>query len=145
MSNNKITAQRYHDFSYGHRVYGHESKCAHAHGHNGRIHFIVEAEKLDNIGRVMDFSVIKEKLCSFLEDEWDHKFLLWENDPWAEEFKKLDPNGIVILNFNPTAELMAQYLVEVIGPKRLAGTGVTLQSVTVEETRKCSCTFIKGE
>lgn len=27
----------YHDISCGHRVYGHESKCAHLHGHNYRI------------------------------------------------------------------------------------------------------------
>lgn len=136
----KITATRYHDFSTGHRVYGHESKCAHLHGHNYRIHLTVEADALDTVGRVMDFSAIKEHLCYWLENEWDHKFLVWEQDPFAKSLKELDPKGTVIVNFNPTAENMGQYLVDVVGPKQLAGTGVRLVSVNIEETRKCNVT-----
>ncbi|HET9130028.1 MAG TPA: 6-carboxytetrahydropterin synthase, partial [Terriglobia bacterium] len=74
-------AKRYHDISCGHRVYGHESKCAHLHGHNYRVHFVCEAEQLDQVGRVIDFSEIKHRLCEWLEDNWDHKFLMWEQDP----------------------------------------------------------------
>lgn len=134
-------AHRYHDISTGHRVYQHESKCAHLHGHNYRVHFTVEAPQLDKIGRVMDFSVIKEKLCMWLEDNWDHKFLVWEQDPWAIILKETDPEGTIVVGFNPTAENMAQYLVEVVGPVQLEGTGVTLTHVAIEETRKCSCSF----
>jgi 6-pyruvoyltetrahydropterin/6-carboxytetrahydropterin synthase len=136
-----ITASRYHDFSAGHRVFGHESKCAHLHGHNYRIHFTVEAPELDSVGRVMDFSVIKEKLSMWLEDEWDHKFLVWEKDPWALALKALDLEGTVITPFNPTAENMAEYLVNTIAPIRLSGTGVVLISAVIEETRKCSCEY----
>ena len=136
----KITATRYHDFSTGHRVYGHESKCAHLHGHNYRIHLTVEAEQLDTVGRVMDFSAIKEHLCYWLEEEWDHKFLVWEQDPFAQALKELDFNGTVVVNFNPTAENMGQYLIDVVGPKQLEGTGVRLVSVNIEETRKCNVT-----
>ena len=134
----KITATRYHDFSTGHRVYGHESKCSHLHGHNYRITFTVEAEQLDTVGRVMDFSVIKEKLCVWLEEYWDHKFLVWEQDPFAKSLKELDPDGTVVVNFNPTAENMGQYLIDVVGPKQLAGTNVKLTKVIIEETRKCA-------
>ena len=136
----KITATRYHDFSTGHRVYGHESKCAHLHGHNYRIHLTVEADALDSVGRVMDFSAIKEHLCYWLEEEWDHKFLVWEQDPFAQALKELDFNGTVVVNFNPTAENMGQYLIDVVGPKQLEGTGVRLVSVNIEETRKCNVT-----
>jgi len=136
----KITATRYHDFSTGHRVYGHESKCAHLHGHNYRIHLTVEAEQLDTVGRVMDFSAIKEHLCYWLEEEWDHKFLVWEQDPFASSLKELDPDGTVVVNFNPTAENMGQYLINVVGPKQLAGTNVKLVNVNIEETRKCNVT-----
>lgn len=138
----KWQASRYHDFSTGHRVYGHESKCAHAHGHNYRIHFDC-AGSLDSVGRVIDFSVIKERLCDWLEDNWDHKFLLWEQDPWCPTFNEIDPDGLVIVPFNPTAENMAQYLVEVIAPKQLEGTGVELIKCVIEETRKCSASFIR--
>lgn len=133
-----ITATRYHDFSTGHRVYGHESKCAHLHGHNYRITFTVEAEQLDTIGRVMDFSVIKSHLCEWLEEHWDHKFLVFKDDPWATVLKETDPDGVVVVDFNPTAENMGQHLVETVGPTQLAGTGVQLIKVVIEETRKCS-------
>lgn len=129
----KIKAVRYHDFCAAHRVYGHENKCAHLHGHNYRIHFHVEADNLDKIGRVVDFSVIKKTLCNWLEKYWDHKFLIWEKDPLGKSLKKLDPEGVVFTPFNPTAENMAQYLMEkgIDGP-------YTLSKVIVEETRKCS-------
>lgn len=134
----KITATRYHDFSTGHRVYGHESKCGHLHGHNYRITFTVEADSLDTVGRVMDFSVIKDLLCEWLEENWDHKFLVYREDPWADTLKDLDPNGVVIVNFNPTAENMGQYLIDFVGPRQLQGTGVQLVRVSIEETRKCT-------
>lgn len=133
-------AKRYHDISCGHRVFQHESKCAHLHGHNYRVHFTCEAEKLDSIGRVIDFSDIKSRLCMWLEDEWDHKTLIWENDPWAKVLPSIDPT-IVIVPFNPTAENIAQYLVEVVGPQQLQGTGIKLVHCDVEETRKCSASF----
>lgn len=136
----KITATRYHDFSTGHRVYGHESKCAHLHGHNYRIHLTVEADELDSVGRVMDFSAIKTHLCYWLEDNWDHKFLVWEKDPFATALKEIDSEGTVVVNFNPTAENMGQYLIDVVGPAQLAGTGVKLVNVNIEETRKCNVT-----
>jgi 6-pyruvoyltetrahydropterin/6-carboxytetrahydropterin synthase len=154
MSFSTVTAERYHDISCGHRVVGHENRCRHLHGHNYRIHFRVglgrDSNEVDNIGRVMDFSVIKSRLCMWLEDEWDHKMLLWKEDPILPYFGSLWIDGvgldicqgsIVVLPFNPTAENMAKYLIEVIAPKQLEGTGVVLLSCTVEETRKCSATF----
>ena len=138
-----ITAERFHDWSAGHRVYQHESKCSMLHGHNYRTHFVITTPELDKVGRVLDFSVIKSLLCSFLEEEWDHRFLVWEQDPWASPLLELDPAGVVLVPFNPTAENMAKYLVEVVGPEKLRGTGAVLISVKIEETRKCAASFIK--
>lgn len=146
-----IKARRYHDISVGHRVVGHEGKCQHLHGHNYRIHFTIEGPKLDSVGRVLDFSVIKEKLCMWLEEFWDHKFLAWIKDPLLSELVILSggrtlsdelwtmmSESIVWVPFNPTAENMAEFLLKQIGPMQLKGTGCTLTSVTIEETRKCS-------
>ena len=154
------TAERYHDISCGHRVVGHENKCRHLHGHNYRVHFVCTAANLDHIGRVIDFGVIKEKLCMWIENNWDHKFLAWENDPVLSqmmhdvvhpaEATQNSGESVDVLNesivwtpFNPTAENMAQYLVEVIGPQQLEGTGVELIQCIIEETAKCSASFIK--
>ena len=149
--------ERYHDISAGHRVVGHETKCRHLHGHNYRIYFNCNAEALDDIGRVIDFGVVKERLCMWVETHWDHKFLHWERDPvieflrlGAKQYNCVDQwdaehglftGSLVPLPFNPTAENMAEYLVRVVGPRQLSGTGVTLVSVRIEETAKCSATF----
>ena len=135
--------ERYHDISCGHRVHGHESKCAHLHGHNYRIFFTVQADnkQLDMIGRVLDFSVIKSRLCEWLEKWWDHKMLIWVDDPMLDDLLDIDPEGVVPVEFNPTAENMAEHLVTVVGPKELEGTGCILVACRIEETRKCSATF----
>lgn len=169
------TIERYHDISCGHRVCGHESKCAHLHGHNYRVTFVCAAvvpmidvttltsenqqyvageTQLDDIGRVIDFSVVKAQLCQWLEDNWDHKFLAHTNDPVMRamynarvtaDAANVFFGSLVWLPFNPTAENMAQHLVEVVGPQQLAGTGVQVIACKVEETRKCSATYFKGD
>ena len=91
----------------------------------------------------------------WLEDNWDHKFLAWKQDTLvcglinastsSDFVNPVDDQtfyeSIVLLPFNPTAENMAQFLVDVIGPSQLQGTGVQLVSVTIEETAKCSASY----
>lgn len=135
------TISRYHDICCGHRVAGHEGKCRHLHGHNYRFHFEVGAQGLDQLGRVVDFSVVKAKLCQWLEDEWDHRFLVWTNDPLKSYLLEID-STVVVVPFNPTAENIAQYMVDVVGPKVFgAMSGLVLVSCRVDETRKCSATY----
>lgn len=133
----KITATRYHDISAGHRVYGHESKCSHLHGHNYRIHLTVEGV-LDSVGRVLDFSIIKTRFFNWIEDQWDHKFLVYEEDTLAKGLRSTDPLGVVLVPFNPTAENMASYLVEKLNS--MCETEVKVIECRIEETRKCSAT-----
>ena len=131
-----IQAHRYHDISCGHRVVEHESKCQNLHGHNYRVHFFINGE-LDALGRVLDFSVIKSALCMWLEDNWDHRMLIWLNDPWLKRLQEIDPT-ICVVPFNPTAENMAGHLLRK-GPELLPD-NVVLEKVVIEETRKCGVT-----
>jgi len=136
-----IIAERYHDISCGHRVVGHEGKCRFLHGHNYRIHFSLAADALDEIGRVVDFSVIKSRLCMWLEDNFDHKFLIWEQDEMLNQLQAITAESLVVVPFNPTAENIARYLVEVIAPKQLEELQVKLIACKVEETAKCSASY----
>ncbi|QXV85780.1 6-carboxytetrahydropterin synthase [Escherichia phage WildeMaa] len=166
------TVIRSHEICAGHRVVGHESKCRHLHGHNYKFHFKVapkvpytvmhEADfaslkQLDDVGRVIDFSVVKTTLCQWLENNWDHKFLHWEHDQLIESLNKfvdtttmdnmshrdqMDYLGsLVSLPFNPTAENLAAYMVNVIGPQLLDEHGVQLVECTIEETSKCHVNY----
>lgn len=122
---------------------GHEGKCRFLHGHNYRAHLTVRPSRLtslDEVGRVIDFGSIKATLCEWIEEFWDHKFLVWADDPLREAL--LDFEGVVVVPFNPTAENMAQFLVEGIAPHVLPP-GVELIRCVLEETRKCSATYEK--
>jgi len=129
---------------------GHESKCAHLHGHNYVVHITAGAvmNTLDTIGRVIDFSVLKAKIGTWLDDHWDHGFVLYEDDE-AGQLAMREFNGtsgisqkLFLLPYNPTAENMAKFLGEVVCPAALEGTGVMIIRVKVEETENCSAVWI---
>lgn len=146
------TCTRRIQFCSGHRVMGHENKCAHLHGHNYVVELTAAASSLDGIGRVIDFSVLKSKIGGWIEANWDHGFVLYSGDRAAlvamEAFEaketSLSPRDrptfsqkVHTIPYNPTAENMALYLLEVVGPEVLAGTGVKLVKVVVHETENC--------
>lgn len=126
-------------FCSGHRVLGHEGKCSNIHGHNYVALFEAEADGLDKIGRVIDFSVLKEKLGGWVMQHWDHKFIANIDDKSSIEcLNKVDGSHPVwIAGFNPTAENMADYLLRIVGPDELRDTGVRLTKVTLWETENC--------
>jgi len=135
---------RTHEICCGHRVHGHEGKCRHLHGHNYVYKMTCQAAsgELDSVGRVIDFSQVKNLLCEWLETNWDHRFLVWENDPLKSHLLELD-SSVVVVPFNPTAENIAQYFVEHVAPIQFEGTGIELVKLVLWETGKCSATYIK--
>lgn len=136
---------RYHDFCMGHTVTNHESKCANIHGHNYRVHVKVEAvpdeKELDEIGRVIDFSFIKDLFFDWIEREFDHRFLIYEKDFRCNLMKTVDPT-IVVCDFNPTAENIANFFLaefnKMLEERGRRGRKLLVTKVILEETRKCS-------
>ena len=134
---NEITCERRLTFAAGHRVFGHEGKCANLHGHNFTVVVTAKAGGLDKVGRVVDFSVLKARYGSFLETEWDHGFLLWEKDKdGIAAMKLVDRQKFVVLPFNPTSENIADHLLK-MGPELMFGMGVHIVKVRVYETENC--------
>jgi 6-pyruvoyltetrahydropterin/6-carboxytetrahydropterin synthase len=130
-------------FCYGHRVMNHESKCATLHGHNGIIWVhATPIEGLDNLGRVIDFSVLKEKIGGWVDKHWDHTTILFEKDESTIELVKKAPafKDLFILPTNPTAENLASYLLWQVCPKLLAGLGVIVYKIDFWETENCVST-----
>lgn len=133
---------RTHEISCGHRVVGHEGKCRFFHGHNYRFELVCRnASGLDSIGRVIDFSAIKSLLCEWLETNWDHRMLLWCDDPMLAAMQSVSAESLVVVPFNPTAENMAKHLATVVAPAQLVGTGVELSTCRIWETTKCMAEY----
>lgn len=131
-----IKAVRRLHFCAGHSVTGHESKCAHLHGHNYIVFVEAEAPELDRQGRIVDFSVLKQKIGTWIDEHWDHKFLLWDNDPRIKTLMQVEP-ALVLLHRIPTAENLAAILLENVCPMLLRDSSVRVTKVTVWETENC--------
>lgn len=128
-------------FSAGHRLVGHEGACAYLHGHNYLV-FIHAAGDVDSVGRVIDFAVLKEKVGGWILANWDHGFIVAEHDVDARRaIAAFTSEGLkqktFVLDRNPTAENMAQYLALEVAPQVLRGTGVKVTKVVVQETENC--------
>lgn len=138
-----ITCTRRFQFCAGHRVMGHENKCAHLHGHNYVVHISAAASALDTVGRVIDFAALKLRIGRWIDENWDHGFILNAADVDAiQAIQAFIPaegatQKLFTMTINPTAENIARHLLEEVCPVILAGTGVTAVSVDVEETENC--------
>lgn len=129
--------RRYH-FCAGHRLFGHEGKCAGVHGHNYIVEFHAVGQDLDAVGRVIDFGVLKEKLGGWIDEHWDHGFICYSGDEMVREaLSSIAGQKLFLIDVNPTAENLASYLLEVVGPMQLEGTGVKLARVVLWETSNC--------
>lgn len=127
-----IIARKF-EFDAGHRVLGHESKCAHLHGHRYVAIVWVKAPRLDELGRVIDFSCLKELIGNWIDKVWDHNMILHSDDPilkvlhdgndWCgssnplhkgldtyREFLFGNKPPAILHEQNPTAENMARIL-----------------------------------
>lgn len=130
----------------GHRVYGHEGKCAHPHGHSYEFEFFFTAPNLDNLGRIIDFGKIKEIIQRFLETKWDHGMILFQDDPFTTAYEKggiLEGHRVFIMSANPTAENLAKFLLEHFSS---AFDGqVALTAVRCQETPNCCAVVSEGD
>jgi 6-pyruvoyltetrahydropterin/6-carboxytetrahydropterin synthase len=130
-------------FETGHRVMGHEGKCANPHGHSYKLFVHARAPKLDGVGRVIDFSVLKEKIGGWIDAYWDHGFILYAGD-YDMRAALYAVRGVsstakfFSLPSNPTAENMAHFLLHNVCPSVLKDTGVEVFRITLWETENCS-------
>lgn len=79
-------------FDSAHFIENYVGPCANIHGHTYKLQVTLEGRVNPATGMIIDFSRLKQEVNSRIIDLLDHKML---ND---------------VLNFNPTAELMAQWM-----------------------------------
>ena len=96
-------------FCYGHRLLDYNGKCAHPHGHNGKIEIELEAGALDKRGMVYDFGDIKEIVHRWVDRELDHRMILKKGDPLIAVLKGLN-EPLYEMDDNPTAECLAKLI-----------------------------------
>ena len=111
------------EFEAAHKINGYNGKCQRLHGHNWVVEAVVIGEKLDELGMLIDFKVLKSELNKVL-DELDHMYL---NDLPMFQTK------------NPTAENLAKYIFHKLSESYIfSDSRAKVQSIKIHESPK-SC------
>ena len=74
-------------FDAAHALRNYEGPCENLHGHTFRVQLSIKGEKLNDIGFLADFKILK-KILEDAAGEYDHKYL---ND--LEPFTKINPSS----------------------------------------------------
>src|SRR4051794_22637661 len=68
-------------FAYGHRLLDYDGKCAHPHGHNGRVEIELASVTLDRADMAVDFTLLKHTVQNWVDEHIDHRMILRDDDP----------------------------------------------------------------
>lgn len=132
-----IRIMRRFTFCAGHRLVGHEGKCQSLHGHNYVLEVYVTGKKQDAVGRILDFKQLKTRCKDWIDENWDHTFVLWEKDQnGLDAIRSSEPHRIYELDSNPTAENMAKHFLEKVCPEILGDSGATAYKVRLWESEE---------
>ncbi len=97
------------EFCYGHRLLRYKGKCAHLHGHNGRVEIELASPSLNDQSMVADFSDIGRIVKEWIDQNLDHRMLLHKDDPLVPLLRKHD-EPVYVMDSDPTAEAIARVI-----------------------------------
>lgn len=126
-------------FSYGHRLFPYQGKCARLHGHNARLQVTLASTQLDEGGMVRDFADVKVALARWLDETLDHRLVLHRDDPAVAALRAIGEE-ICVVDWNPTAENLARHICE-----NLRKLGLPVVEVHLHETENCSATYLPDD
>ena len=138
------STKRFIGYPCTHRQWKADSHCRFVHGYSREFYFEFAANELSEEFWVMDFGGLKEvKQC--LDHMFDHTFLIAQDDPYLENFQKMDKDGIIQLRVlpNPGMEGTAKFVYDHVNELVQKSTSgrVWVTKVEVRENEKNSAFF----
>jgi 6-pyruvoyltetrahydropterin/6-carboxytetrahydropterin synthase len=112
-------------FAAGHALRNYKGKCENVHGHNFKVQVVIEGEKLDEAGLLVDFIDVKSAMRTIIE-RLDHVFL---ND--------IEPFTVK----NPSAENIAEYFFTEMTRSLSTSVPIRVREVKIWETDIQSATY----
>jgi len=147
MNSNKYTLETEMTFDAAHRLSDYQGKCKRIHGHTYRVIVEVSANNLNKWGAVIDFGDLKKIMNDHIDTVYDHKLILFIDDPLNKEISKAMPmDWIYWMNTNTTAENIAKEIYDEIQIvlKTVTKSNVVVDKITVYETPKNAATYQGG-
>ena len=102
-------------FASAHALRNYKGRCENVHGHNWKVQVVIQGERLDDTGLLVDFIDVKNLMARII-DGIDHQFL-----------NEIPPFDVV----NPSAENIAEYFHR----KMTEGLGDTPVPVRITEVK----------
>jgi len=113
-------------FASAHALRNYKGRCENVHGHNWKVRVVIEGDKLDQTGMLVDFLDVKSLMGEIL-DRIDHQFL-----------NEIPPFDVV----NPSAENIAEYFYQqMAGRLEATPVPVRIREVKIWETDIQSATY----
>jgi 6-pyruvoyltetrahydropterin/6-carboxytetrahydropterin synthase len=139
------STKRFTGFPCTHRQWKADSHCRFVHGYSREFYFEFAASELTPEGWIVDFGGLKE-LKTWLETQFDHTFLVAQDDPELLAFKELDQKGVIQLRVlpNPGMEGTAEYVYHEASKilEKLYGKRTWITKVEVSENEKNSAIYL---
>jgi len=140
-----ISTKTFTGYPCTHRQWRAQSHCRFVHGYSREFYVEFACESMTEEMWVMDFGGLKE-VKSWLSDMFDHTFLVAQDDPYLENFRQMDKDGIIQLRVLPNAgmEGTAKYVYEKMNEivQKSTKKRVWVTRVEVRENEKNSAIFI---
>lgn len=136
-----ISITRRFTFSAAHRLAFHEGRCKEVHGHNYTVEVTV-ARPGGGMGpnrMVLDFGDLKRPVKQWLDEHWDHTIILDADDKETIELLRSAGHSFYATDGPPTAENMAQHLLQNVLPGCLPPEMKAIR-VAIWETEGCKAT-----
>ena len=125
------------DFCYGHRLLNYEGQCKYLHGHNGKLEIYVESKILDDKGMVIDFTVLKDTVKTWIDSKMDHRMILSREDPLIPLLEEAG-QPIYVMEDNPTAENIAKLVFN-----QVKSQGIDVKEIRLWETPTSYASYSK--
>jgi len=140
-----VSTKQYQGFPCTHRQWkATESHCRFIHGYSRSFYFTFACSELTHESWVVDFGGLKE-VKAWLDHMFDHTFLANEDDPYLENFKQMEKDGIVQLRVMPNIgmEGSAVYVYDKVNQliKESSNNRAWVVSVEVRENEKNSAIY----
>lgn len=128
-----------------HRQWRAEGHCKYVHGYSRSFYFEFASHDRTKEGWVVDFGGLKE-VKTWLDHWFDHTFLASSDDPFMEQFRELDRQGVIQLRVfeNVGMEGTAKFVYDNINPliQKLTNNRAWITKIEVRENEKNSAIFI---
>jgi 6-pyruvoyltetrahydropterin/6-carboxytetrahydropterin synthase len=113
------------DFGAAHQLPGYPGKCCQLHGHNWQVEVTVAGNRLNELGMVIDFRILKEEVGRVVAT-LDHQ-MLNELEPFQQT--------------SPTSEHIAKYIFESLAARPAFSHEVRVQSIKVWESSRSAVLY----